>query len=196
MKKKITSDDLKVNLQKLGKSTEKQPTARTTSPSCNCDTGGATLDHCKTRIPCDTEATCDTCETCYACGPTLNPSLDAGTLCQTDANCTSNNCNLTEQTDCVATISAGAVCCEFTRANGCQDTVDNCPQKPSVDVCPATQQATCENYTCVPVETRVNCLASDLCISINDPCKPIESVNICKPIESVNICISPNKANQ
>lgn len=186
-KRKITSDDLKVNLEKLGQCTEKQPTARTTSPSCNCDTGGATHDHCKTRIPCDTEASCDTCETCRAC--TLNPSLDAGTLCQTDANCTSNNCNLTEQTDCVATISAGAVCCEFTRANGCQDTVDNCPQKPSVDVCPATQQATCNNATIG------NCQISGLCISINDPCEPIISGNnMCNP--SVNICISLNNANQ
>ncbi len=180
MKKKITSDDLKVNLEKI-------------SQSSNFNSTSNTRDDCGSKTNCNSHETCATCISCYTC-PGGDPSTEDGTLCQTNTNCASNNCNQTEQTDCVATISAGAVCCELTRANGCQDSVDNCPQKPSVDVCPATQQATCENYTCVPVETGDNCLASNFCMSINDPCKPIVSVNMCKP--SVDICISPNKANQ
>lgn len=161
MKKKITSADLKVNLEKItGELQISLPHEQT-------------RDHCYTDVYCDSNISCrSTCETCASCAvcetsgachteQACNQSDDNATMCISVIVCNETEKMCDTKNTCDPSQSQGQVCCELTRENGCQDTVDNCATGycASKDYCLETEKNCHSNqcpdtFVCPIVETR------------------------------------------
>lgn len=151
MKKKITSDDLKVNLQKINDG------LHSSIPLPH----EQTRDHCFTDVYCNSNISCrNTCETCASCAACetsgachtekeCNQSDDNATMCISVIVCNDTEKTCNTQKTCDPSQSQGQICCELTREQGCGQSVDNCVTGycASKDYCFETEKG-CASVTC------------------------------------------------
>ncbi|MBO5444645.1 MAG: hypothetical protein J5995_04795 [Muribaculaceae bacterium] len=124
MKKKITKEDLDLNIEIVKNSQSSPRMTETRTCGYDCDTTNPTLPDCKT-IP---EAGCPKTHTCW----TIEPD------CETRVGCVDSN-------------SHAVQCCPITNVNTCKDTVDNCVSNATcgantVQICMVTKNL-CEHIT-------------------------------------------------